>query len=364
MSKEMILIAFLMLFGFPAVNHARADGESCLLYPVKVIRNGTRFGGYIDRTGRTVVEPVFSEVKPFRDGMAVAKTDNPDRISLINCKGEIIPVEGAELVEDFSEGLAFVRMMNKSGFINRKAEMVITLPQELKLDWDAPLAFGFKNGRAGLNGVHGVYHVDRMGNLAPRTGVLSSQGLSGKVESVQLKEGYTLLDEKGRRLVPFENAPYQFSENDGYFLVHSQDGKWRYFDGNGTEKLSITYTHAGPINHGLAPVLSSTNGKYGYINEIGQLVIPTKFDGASEFEANGLAAAALNNRVGIIDTRGSFVIEPVFAEVGEFIGDLIWVRESCGEAKGAWGYVDHKGKWLWKDNSSSCDSTLPRNKGH
>ena len=109
--------------------------------------------------------------------------------------------------------------------------------------------------------------------------------------------------------------------------MHSQDGKWRYFDGNGAEKLSITYTHAGPINHGLAPVLSSTNGKYGYINETGQLVIPTIFDGASEFEADGLAATALNNKVGIIDTRGNFVIEPVFAEVGEFIGDLIWVQE-------------------------------------
>ena len=81
------------------------------------------------------------------------------------------------------------------------------------------------------------------------------------------------------------------------------------------------------------------DGKLGYINAAGKIVIKPQFEEASAFR-EGLAAASLDGLVvGFIDVKGCWVVDPRFEATHGFSGGLAPVL--CG---GKWGYIDKSGK--------------------
>lgn len=80
------------------------------------------------------------------------------------------------------------------------------------------------------------------------------------------------------------------------------------------------------------------NGKYGYIDKTGKVVIPPQFENTMGF-SEGLAATKLNGKYGYIDTTGKWVIEPKFDFTYKFSEGLAMVR--IGK-KFAW--IDRSGK--------------------
>ena len=71
------------------------------------------------------------------------------------------------------------------------------------------------------------------------------------------------------------------------------------------------------FKHGLVQV--KADGKYGYADKSGRIVIPFAFDDAYSFE-QGLAAAETDGNWGYIDKNGRTVIEPQFDSVMGFGG--------------------------------------------
>lgn len=65
------------------------------------------------------------------------------------------------------------------------------------------------------------------------------------------------------------------------------------------------YQNVKSFSNGLAPVQAS-NGKWGFINQNNQMVIPAKFEDAQEFK-NDRAAVKLNGKWGFINKRGEWL---------------------------------------------------------
>jgi hypothetical protein len=88
-------------------------------------------------------------------------------------------------------------------------------------------------------------------------------------------------------------------------------------------------------------------GKWGYIDKTGQLIIPFKFDAADDF-SEGLAAAAIKEKTGYIDKTGKFVIRPRFVEGYPFSSGMALViihRFKKGMFYfNQYGYIDRSGK--------------------
>ncbi len=84
------------------------------------------------------------------------------------------------------------------------------------------------------------------------------------------------------------------------------------------------------------PVLQ--NGKWGYINAAGNLVIPTAFDLAGDF-SEGLALVQRDGRFGFINPVGRPVIEPQFEDAWYFSDGLAPVLAPDG-----WRLIDRKGR--------------------
>lgn len=86
------------------------------------------------------------------------------------------------------------------------------------------------------------------------------------------------------------------------------------------------------------------NGKYGYIDNSGNIIIEPQFENCSYFRFHN-APAKLNGRWGIIDLTGKFIIDPIFDNTDYFIDGLAGVK--IGEGKsGKWGFVDTNGHFV------------------
>jgi len=85
--------------------------------------------GYIDKTGKTVIEPRFSGANPFFEGLACIniQKDGQSLWGFINKSGEVvIDCMFSNEPSSFSDGLAQVKSKDgKFGFINKKGEVVI-----------------------------------------------------------------------------------------------------------------------------------------------------------------------------------------------------------------------------------------------
>lgn len=135
-----------------------------------------------------------------------------------------------------------------------------------------------------------------------------------------------------------------------YIFRVKKNGKFGYVDrGTGTGpscvKIDPSYDDAKAFHHGLAAVKLS--GKWGYINQNGEVSIPFQFDDANNFstyesfafEKDVMAVVKKNDKWGYIGLDGEFIIQPKFdrAENFEYPG-LALVK-----FEGVDCYIDKKG---------------------
>lgn len=76
---------------------------------------------------------------------------------------------------------------------------------------------------------------------------------------------------------------------------------------------SLNFDYVWSFGEGLVAV--KLNGKWGFIDKSGKIVIESKFDSGGHF-SEGLAGVGLNGKWGFIDKNGEFVIEPKFDDIG------------------------------------------------
>jgi WG containing repeat len=63
------------------------------------------------------------------------------------------------------------------------------------------------------------------------------------------------------------------------------------------------------------------DGKFGYIDKAGKIIIPPRFDYARDF-SEGLATVKIGDKAGCIDLNGKIIIPPQFDSIGEFKNGL------------------------------------------
>lgn len=82
-----------------------------------------------------------------------------------------------------------------------------------------------------------------------------------------------------------------------------------FLDENGSFLFGKQYEHVSRFNEGYAPVKS--NGKYGFINTKGEVVVPCIYDLAHSFY-EGYATVESNGKWGVVDKKGRVIIQPIY----------------------------------------------------
>jgi hypothetical protein len=288
--------------------------------------------GYIDKTGKYVIEPVWVNAgeydddmlgeRHFSEGLAIAseeyeiKEDGETYTSLkdigyIDKTGEVVIRIDGYILQPFSEGLA----------------SALYLPDP-HLSYTSEQKFGF---------------IDRQGNVAIEPKFTKAESFSEGLAAVGVGEwGYE---------------------------------KWGFIDKSGNFTIAPEYAYAKSFFEGLAAVAvakDDCNVVYGYVDKTGEMVISPQFSDAENF-SEGLAAVVVGKeeeqKWGYIDKSGKFVIEPQFErDYGVTAGlfseglavitvkktvqsseeqfGLFFSDESGQVYKTQYGFIDRSGKWV------------------
>ena len=146
------------------------------------------------------------------------------------------------------------------------------------------------------------------------TARVCAQGFTVARDEASGKYGYKA---NGIRIIdPEYDRAEAFSES---MAVVRKDGKYGYIDVSGRLVIPVKYQDAGSFSAGLAPVC--LYGKYGYVDKSGEMVVPFKYSYAFPF-SEGLAAVELNGKVAYIGPDGKTII-PYMLDSGKPFKDGI-----------------------------------------
>jgi len=145
------------------------------------------------------------------------------------------------------------------------------------------------------------------------------------------KDGKYIFNPKYKR--PIELLSKSMAKLDDKLTNNTYNGYVIYSNSN--KRTRITYEICGRFENGLASIKST--GKYGFINENLEIIIPTKFDMVSDFH-NNMAIVQFNSKNGVINMLGDFIIDPIYESIEILTDEFFRIKKG-----GKWGIIDSKG---------------------
>ncbi len=216
--------------------------------------------GFVDRTGKVIIQPQYDATAGFMDGSAVVVVDS--KHGIIDKTGKYTIEPQFEFLEArASEGLRLAKKDGRYGFIDSSGTFIIE-PRFVR-------AISFSEGLAAASDGRVIGFIDRTGK-------------------------YTI--------TPQFQEVHAFS--DGFALARL-GGKWGFIDHNGVFLVQPIYEEAFPFSEGLAGV--KERGRWGCIDRTGKFAIQPKFEKLGSF-SGGFAFAIAGDQAGFIDKTGSPII--------------------------------------------------------
>lgn len=166
--------------------------------------------------------------------------------------------------------------------------------------------------------------------------------------------------------MPCEYPYLQYCEN-GWYVAQNQDGRYGYIDKSGNVMIDFEFEDAEKFSCGLAPVL--IDGLWGFINEDGEVVIEPAYLTASVATINAdpyVGSCTFWDGVGkvqdgdqwiLIDTQGNVVVDdPGFSGFYSCGNGLIAYQDA---ESGLWGYMTTDGKIAIEARFLTPDTFFP-----
>jgi hypothetical protein len=234
----------------------------------------------------------------------------------IDAKGKVVLPANYDHAEDFQEnGLAIVGLMDKSGVINAKGYFIV----QPKYDTINP----FSEGRAVVNDSQGFKVIDESGKEITEKAysIIVGEYKEGRVRAVETDEHgqylYGYLNKRGKEVIPitYQNAS-DFVH--GKAVVKTKEDRFQLINLTGKVIASYPYAYVGNYGEGLLTFKKNNEGKIGFLDEQGKIVIEPQFStGDSFIEGRAIVSISENNndRYGVIDRTGHFVIKPHYNQI-------------------------------------------------
>jgi len=270
--------------------------------------------GFIDTNGSVVIPPKFDSALGFSDGLSVVTIG--DKEGYINKTGDTIIKPVFYQADNFENGIARVveDISSKGSFIDKKGNIILSGKNFLVSKYNEGLINCSENGICGYINLEGHFVIPPTYKYARefsegKAAVSPKKDANGKPNR---KDLYGFIDKHNEMIIPpiYQGSDIQFSE-------------------------------------GLCAVW---NNGYGYINDIGDLVIPYEFDLGQHFN-EGLAIfkpKGKNKKYGYINKTGQVIIEPVFTSAEDFENGLASVIIGKEYDQFSYGYIDREGNYIWE----------------
>lgn len=325
--------------------------------------------GFVNHAGKIIIKPVFLETNDFSEGLAGVKlkTVNGLKWGFVDEAGKIVIEPAFEQVWDFHQGLSRFYDGEKFGFVDKSGnvlknhfDVAESFSEGLALvkkkdtskgsQYDYPIGFINTKGEEVIK-----YLFDYAGSFSDGLAPACISKECGFIDqtgswSIEPRFAQTERFSQGLAAVKLSNSA---NTND-----------WGYIDKTGQFIIQPQFRVAEPFSEGLAVVGAGTTK--GYIDRNGKLVIPMKYWEAYKF-SEGLASVLLESsgeyfkEYGYINIEGKRNSTETYSSASEFKNSVAWVQKYNFFAKldiplGALAvttssYIDKKEKSFWKEKS-------------
>jgi len=347
--KFKVRVLLFTVVAFFSVHAQETNSGTEALFPIE--ENGR--WGYIDRTGKVVIEPRFNSATEFSEGFAGVEVKG--QWGFIDKSGKLVIEPRYSRVSAFSEGLARVQVAANRrgygiwGFIDHTGEWVIE-PEYQDLTSPEESDYSFHNGLAMIEVNYKKGFIDKTGRVViePRFSLAYSfsEGLASVRETMESKWGY--IDTTGQWAIP---PSFEWSSDftEGFAPVALDDGGCAYINRTGALALQPKFK---TDQKDCAAVWGSFDGglsrwkigdKFGYINKAGEIVIKPEFDLTYNF-SEGMAFVVKDEKYGFVNETAQMIVQPQFYYAKDFHNGLARVFY----ARDRWGYIDKTGRFVWK----------------
>ncbi|NNE78146.1 MAG: WG repeat-containing protein, partial [Pricia sp.] len=259
---------------------------TALSQELAVVREDDKFG-FIDKSGAYAIEPKFEKADSFSNGLAAA--NNGDQWGFINTSGEWAIQPEYERVKMFSSGYALVLKDDQWKYIDTSGKMLEVPSAEKYYDFEDGVALFRQNEKIGLLGTDGSIVLE-----PTYDGIKQFRNGHAKVNKGEL---WGMIDNKGKEVIPVEyedigntyspsgvygkkNGTYGIIHNGSFNPISGAENVWNFFGDSG-----LTY--------------AEKDKKIGFVNSKGEWVLEPKFDKARAF-SHGLAPVADGKKWGYI----------------------------------------------------------------
>ena len=376
--------------------------------------------GLISREGKIVLPARFSEIRPLQDGVAtvaerrVTKKPNGEKESFlaygcINASGEfVVPCGDLGPWESYSEGLAPARRFiggetydPRAGYVDRQGKEAIAFDYYRTEPFSDGLgAVQLRRPGTATDYIRDLYYgfVDRTGAMViPPQFEHVTPFIKGRAwvapqhtwEGSRVATKWAMIDRTGKVLTdwaydpPEQDQRYHYPENElllssrwrGDLAVLSRNGKLGLATTDGRVLIEPRFQTIRPFRNGMAAVIEwdGTNGHGGFVNERGELVIPTEYSQVLDFDGDvtWVTKRIADHRTGRFSDNGWLLIDRAgklleanrylcpnwapqtdYQGMPKFVGDLacvaladtydVYAKDPARQS--AWGYIDRAGK--------------------
>jgi hypothetical protein len=372
--KVISLVVFLTALSVPLIHAQASDGSDLFV----VIVNDKR--GYIDRTGKIVIEPKWAGANNFSEGLAVVAVDSPGyKEGYIDATGKLVIAATFDDAGDFENGLALVGIGefglhgsgdHKFGFIDRDGKWVIRPTYRTM--------YGFSEGLAAAMNDDGKWgFIDKTGKVVIpfqfEVGSFFSDGLARMFSKEKSRFGY--IDRSGKWVIePQFFDAFPFVEGSavvksigklsnpypGGMTIGERDDEERQFliiDRTGKTVFTFdkTVRRVQAFSEGLAVVeVFQKKGPplTGFVDTTGKFILPPKYPFVDNFQ-DGLAQFLLDGKWTFMDKTGKVIFSTDYQVSYGFKRGLAFVYKlgpgGFGDLQNEkYGYIDKTGKVIWQ----------------
>ncbi len=317
--------------------------NSCLNFKDKyelIPVNSDSKWGYIDKTGKYVINPQFAEANLFSDDLALVKDKSSEgQYGYINKEGIYIIKPQYKYATSFSEGLAWVTpSLSYPQLINTKGEKIA----ELK---SAIMVYDFIDGLAAFVNDKNLYgFVNKKGEVVINPQFKDVGYFSEDLCAVKNDKGEVgFIDKEGKLVINYQFQDFGtldfFAFHDDMCVVVGKNGKEGLINKEGKFEINPQYDYLFDNYNGMFGF--RMDDKLGWIDKTGKVLINPQFEDYSQFVVGDLAPIHSGKNYGYIDKTGLYKINPQFESAGYFFGKLAAVKSG-----NKYGFIDAEGKYV------------------
>jgi hypothetical protein len=304
-----------------------------------LVQIGKKFG-FVDKKGTEIVAPTLDYAVDFSDSMALFY--GSVGCGYINNRGDITIPALYEAGTSFYKGYSSVKKTGHWGLIDKKGRVVLGFKYDSSLVFSEGVSSSLVNGRwsyidttgkVRINMPERVMYCDKFYKGKALVITDSGYGFIDKSGKWLTKAGYEFIERHSSGISSFlVSGASDYGENDKYGLLDVQGRKLKealfreilpggksdlivvshtfgygVFNSAGTEVVPCIYEEIMPDYQNEGLLAACLNGKWGYLNKAGKLIIGYQFDKALPF-SEGLATVMKNGKWAFIDKAGKFVV--------------------------------------------------------